>query len=200
VTLRRWIEQRWQGYELPDDPEQASPGRDIPVSVTLTVELMVPVVRALAHAHAMGLVHRDLKPENVMLADDGVIKVLDFGLAKLLDPLASPLSSMTSHEDWAAREFETGEGTFLGTLPYMAPEQFGVDDIDERSDLWAVGILLWELCTGRHPLGQLTPARLEGIKNLAEPMPRLAGERPDLGPLAEIVDRCLRKRKAERMA
>ena len=96
-----------------------------------------------------------------MLVDDGSIKVLDFGIAKLLDQVFESQctsqglvagASASTHDASAAPALASREGAVIGTMPYMSPEQWGADDIDARSDLWAVGIMLWELCTGRHPL------------------------------------------------
>ena len=111
---------------------------------------MLPVVRALVCAHQLGIVHRDLKPENIFLTGAGRVVVLDFGIAKRLE--ASELSALPS----SARPPETSaeltqEGALLGTLPYMSPEQLRTEEIDARSDLWAVGIILFELVTGAHP-------------------------------------------------
>ena len=188
-TLRTWIDESWQAG-----------GR---VSAAQAVELMVPVVDALAHAHGLGLVHRDLKPDNVMLTDAGAIKVLDFGIARIRDmtrdgsllvPLRDPSGdgSPRSHA-------HTQAGALMGTLPYMAPEQLRGEEVDVRADIWAVGIMLWELCTGRHPLAPLSAVRLEDMAQSPAPMPSIAEQRADLGPLAEVVDHCLEKERSARM-
>ena len=211
-TLRAWMRERWQpdmsdaGTTDPtglNAPGTAPGGQRAPVSPTLAVELMVPVVRALVHAHERGLVHRDLKPGNIMLADDGAIKVLDFGIAKLLEQAVEE-SAVHSYDRispmWSERDFETADGALIGTMPYMSPEQWGAGDIDERTDIWAVGIILFELCTGRHPLAPLTRAGLQAVGDLQRPMPSLDADRPRLGPLADIVEGCLCKRATERIA
>jgi hypothetical protein len=141
------------------------------------VELMVPVVRALACAHERGIVHRDLKPENVFVTTGGGVKVLDFGLAGTRDGMA-------------------------GTLAYMAVEQFHAGGADERSDLWAVGVMLYELLAGHHPVNPLTQAAL--LRHgyfLDEPLQRIAEALPDLPHrLTQLVDRCLEKRRERRVA
>jgi hypothetical protein len=157
-------------------------GRVLPTE--RTIELIVQVVRALVRAHEMAIVHCDLKPENIYLTSDGVVKVLDFGIATLFD---------------SAR---TAAHQVSGTPAYMAPEQWGADDIDHRADLWAVGIILWEMLTARHPLEPISIERCMGAAaRLDEPVPRIAVHRPDLpAGLDAIIDRCLAKRKAQRFA
>ena len=160
----------------------------------LAAALMVPVVRALAYAHAMGIVHRDLKPANIMLTDAGTIKVLDFGIAKLL---GSSDGSSAGLRIPAIAE----PGAIMGTLPYMSPEQLEGEAVDHRTDLWAVGIMLYEMVTGTHPLihesAQLQRALLD-LASLELPMPGVGERREGLGPLAGIIDRCLLKDRAHR--
>ncbi len=142
------------------------------------VELMVPVVRALAAAHAANIVHRDLKPDNILVTQAGTVKVLDFGIASV------------------------GEGaaqSFAGTLPYMSPEQLGTEPVDTRSDLWAIGIILYELLAGKHPLEPLSQGVLFAAAASSDPMPSLADDAPGLPDrLVAIVARCLEKKKAAR--
>jgi eukaryotic-like serine/threonine-protein kinase len=144
------------------------------------VELIAPVVRALVHAHELGVVHRDLKPENVFVTSAGTIKVLDFGLA-------APPSAHATNE-------------LTGTLPYMAPEQLWGHEIDGRTDQWAVGIMLFEALAGQHPLAPYTARSLmKSAALLDEPMPRLGAVVPDAPrALAELVERCLAKRRNDR--
>ena len=165
------------------------------MSVGSVLELVIPVVRALVCAHAQGIVHRDLKPENVFLCDNGTVKVLDFGIAKALTDVHGDASRPVPRE-----RVITPQGALLGTLQYMSPEQWGVDEIDERTDLWAVGIMLYEMLAGQHPLAPLSHSKLQKqARDLDLPMPSIGTVIPGLGKLADVVDSCLRKRKAERI-
>ena len=180
-TLRAWLDERAPRGEGPP-----------PIEPGLAASLMVPVVRALAYAHDMGIVHRDLKPANIMLTDAGAIKVLDFGIATLV---AGADAAMAFH---AAPDAEPG--AIIGTLPYMSPEQLDGDAVDHRTDLWAVGIMLYQMVTGVHPVirdGNLQRALLD-IAALDVAMPSVAEHRSDLGALAAITDRCLIKDRAHR--
>ncbi|MFL5347643.1 MAG: protein kinase domain-containing protein, partial [Hyalangium sp.] len=179
------------------------------------VEWMVPVVRALGCAHGQGIVHRDLKPENIFVTDAGTLKVLDFGIAKLLQK--PERSSEQTQEGRAPQAEEThgpprvlkpGEtppeltrgGALMGTLSYMSPEQWrGGAEVDHRTDIWAVGIMLFRMLAGKHPLDPLRGAQLAVTGFLDEPMPRLRAVAPEVpAGLADVVDRCLLKNKEQR--
>jgi len=194
-TLREWMAERERlAWAEPAAEPNRAPGLASP---SLAIELILPVVRALACAHELGIVHRDLKPENIFLTETGRVVVLDFGIAKRLE--ASELSAFNP----VARPLEPGarltqEGALLGTLPYMSPEQLRSEDIDARSDLWAVGILLYELVTGEHPLGHCSVLDLVDIGESDEPMPRVRDKRPELGALGAVIDRCLHKPRDQR--
>jgi serine/threonine protein kinase len=164
-----------------------------------TIELMVPVVRALVAAHEANLIHRDLKPENIVVTKAGTVKVLDFGVATLFSDPAVKNRAATAGD---AVLHDTRAGAIVGTLPYMSPEQLGTDTVDHRSDLWAVGIILYELLAAKHPLDPLTEGRLFGAAAAVdEPMPSIADDVPGLPDrLVEIVARCLAKKKAARYA
>ena len=174
-----------------------------PLSAPRAVELVVPVVRALAFAHSQGIVHRNLKAANVFLCDSGAVKVLDFGVARLFQNdehapalVARPRPRLA--EPGSVDEL-TQRAALAGTLAVLAPEQWvGGPGIDHRADLWAVGVMLFHLLTGKHPLDG---HRLETVAELDTPMPKLA-QHPEGVPveLAALVDACLMKRKEHRWA
>nr|BDT35574.1 serine/threonine protein kinase [Myxococcus sp. MH1] len=175
------------------------------------VELMSPVLRALSCAHAHKIVHRDLKPENIIVTDAGTIKVLDFGIAKVLqgdehgaetDPrvLLEGLRLLPPPGRMDQSVHLTRQGALLGTLAYMSPEQWGNGvGVDHRTDIWAVGIMLFRMLSGRHPLEPLRGPQLMVTAMMDEPMPQLRAVLPDIpGELASVVDRCLLKPKEQR--
>lgn len=183
---------------------------DKPLPPARAVELIVPVVRALAAAHSQGVVHRDLKPDNILVTEAGITKVLDFGIAKVLQDEEHAPPSMEIHrprppkeglDDDATTAELTQKGAMMGTLSYMAPEQWGIGvPIDHRADIWAVGIMLFKMLSGKHPLDPLRGHQLMVTGMLDTPMPKLAPKAPDHVPpdLAAVVDRCLLKRKEQR--
>ena len=105
------------------------------------LSIVSQAAEALAAAHRAGVVHRDVKPENIMVRADGYVKVLDFGLAKLLE----------AHADGIGATAETQDGAVMGTLAYMSPEQAAAEPLDARTDVWSLGVVLYELATGRKP-------------------------------------------------
>jgi WD40 repeat protein/serine/threonine protein kinase len=150
------------------------------VSPERAAELMLPVARALEAAHEAGIVHRDIKPGNIMLADSGSVKVLDFGVAKDVDDAAPD--------------------DLVGTHTYMAPEQWRTEPVDGRTDLWAVGIILWQMVAGEHPFGAAPTQTLATLVTSTTPMPSVRERLPEIGRLGVVIDRCLIKSKADRLA
>jgi Tol biopolymer transport system component/tRNA A-37 threonylcarbamoyl transferase component Bud32 len=163
------------------------------LKVAEVLKQAVQIADALAAAHAVGIVHRDLKPANVMIADSGLVKVLDFGLAKLTD------DSEVSEDDVTRTERAlTEDGTVVGSAPYMSPEQAEGRKVDARSDIFSFGLVLYEMLSGKRAFrGETRMATLAAILNqepapLGELVPGMPRE------LERIVARCIRKDLARR--
>ena len=162
------------------------------ISSREALDVAVQIARGLAAAHARGIVHRDLKPENVVVAKDGRVKILDFGLAKL-SPLAPAGDELSSA---GTRSLLTEAGAVFGTVGYMSPEQVRGEPVDGRSDIFSFGTLLYELLAGKNPFRAATPAEtMTAI--LRHDVPPLVAE--GVSPaLAAIVARCLEKKPERR--
>jgi serine/threonine-protein kinase len=154
-----------------------------PLPIPLVVSIGAQVARALAAAHTAGVIHRDIKPENVVKTPSGAVKILDFGLARM-ETAAGPQLTQT--------------GIIVGTPAYMAPEQVRGQDVDFRTDLFAVGVLIYELASGVNPfVAKSVSATLARIVD--EDPPVLSSVRPESLPeLDQIVARCLHKNAADR--
>ena len=151
----------------------------------------IPLAEAVGAAHELGIVHRDIKPENVVLSDRGVLKVLDFGLAKLKDEAPQDVTS-------APTTLVTAEGRIVGTVAYMSPEQAEGKAIDARSDVFSLGVTLYQMATGRRPFaGETSLSTLTAI--LRDTPAPVTDSNPGLPPdLGQIISRCLEKSPDDR--
>jgi serine/threonine protein kinase len=164
--------------------------RNEELSLGEVLDCVEQVGSALAVAHAAGIVHRDIKPENIMRRHDGLLKILDFGIAKLLEPAKLPA------HDTRGGATHTEAGLVLGTVNYMSPEQARALPVDERTDIWSVGVVLYELVTRRLPFHGAT--RMDTIVAILDRQPAPLGAIADENArwaslLQPVIDRCLCK-------
>ena len=152
-------------------------------------DIAIPLADALAAAHDKGIVHRDLKPGNVMVTKEGRVKVLDFGLAKL----TAAGQGDSSTDDVTISVPLTGRGMIIGTVPYMSPEQLQGETVDHRTDLFSLGIMLYEMATGQRPFKGKNSATITSsiLRDTPRPVHQLNEEMPQ--PLGKMVSLCLEK-------
>ena len=164
------------------------------MSLGKVLDLAIQIASALSAAHEAHLVHRDIKPENVMVRPDGYVKVLDFGLAKLVEQENKPFIGL---EDGTTRN-QTAKGVILGTVNYMSPEQAKGEELDGQTDIFSLGVVIYELIAGKTPFAGNSMA--ETFANLInaepQPLPPLAVNVPE--ELKRIVAKTLRKKKDDR--
>jgi serine/threonine-protein kinase len=195
-------------YEVGEEGEEAFivmqyvPGQSLdkliakgPASLQLILSAGIQIADGLSAAHALGIFHRDLKPANVMLTDGGLVKILDFGLARRLPPEEADFdpSKASRRKPGAPIATYTARG---GTIAYMAPEQFVTGHSSVQSDLWALGVILYELSSGRHPFARPDGDEFQSIRAIqfADPPP-LDNIPPEL---SSVIFCCLEKTPAER--
>jgi serine/threonine-protein kinase len=201
-------------YEVGESADEAYivmqyvPGRSLdrviaqgPANVPLVLSVGIQIADGLSAAHQIGIYHRDLKPANVMLTDGGLVKILDFGLARRKNPDEAefdPAQPTRRKQGAVARTYSVRGGT----LAYMAPEQFVTGQSSVQSDLFAFGVILYELVSGRHPFVRPDAEELQGVRAIqfADPpaLTTCCPETPD--ELSSVIDRCLKKNPADRYA
>jgi len=171
--------------------DQMVPRDGLPLAQVL--EISGPLTEALAAAHGRGIVHRDLKPGNIMLTKDGRVKVLDFGLAKLLSDASPAELDFTASQAPTATVTLTAAGIVVGTVPYLAPEYLDGNIADHRTDIFSLGVVLYEMVTGLLPFqGRSGPAVMSSIlRDDPRPVSDLKPEAPD--HLVRVIERCLEK-------
>ena len=165
-----------------------------PMQLSEAVDVAIQVASALAAAHQAGIVHRDIKPENIMLRPDGYVKVLDFGIAKL----AEQEVPVTIPRDEALLLVETNLGSILGTVRYMSPEQACGAQVDKSTDIWSLGVVLYEMVTGHAPFTGDTPKEVMSaiLEKEQPPLTRYIAHTP--AELQQIISKTLRKDRKER--
>ncbi len=182
--------------ELVDGETLADRLRRGPVPLSDQLQIAQQIAEALDAAHDRGIVHRDLKPSNVMLRPDGVVKVVDFGLATPVD--ATRPDSGVSQAPTMTSPPGTGAGVVLGTAPYMSPEQARGKLVDRRTDVWALGCILYELATGQRAFdGATTTDTMAAILTREPDWSRLPATAPQA--LTSLIGRCLRKEPRQRV-
>ena len=166
-----------------------------PLKLDETLEIAEQIASALSAAHRAGIVHRDIKPHNIMVRPDGVVKVLDFGLAKLVEPKNR---SVVGLEELTLKQNQTATGVIMGTVSYMSPEQASGQQVDVRTDIFSLGIVLYEMLTGQQPFTGPTANHTIVAILEKEPPPVSQLSKSDQPAIDEIIKTCLAKKPDER--
>src|SRR5499427_5000676 len=184
--------------ELVEGPTLADRIAKGPIPLEEALPIAKQIAEALEAAHEQGIVHRDLKPANIKVMPDGKVKVLDFGLAKALEPASAVSPMLTNSPTITTPAQMTGIGTVLGTAAYMAPEQAKGRPADRRSDVWAFGCVLYEMLTGQ---------RAFDGEDVADTLAAVLRSEPDWAALEQqvgaritrVVRRCVMRDRSERL-
>src|SRR6202046_905996 len=173
-----------------------------PASVQLGLSVGIQIADGLSAAHRLGIFHRDLKPANVMLTDGGVVKILDFGLARRLSAAEVEFDPPKPRQDATKRPLRTTYTARGGTIAYMAPEQFVTGQTSVQSDIFAVGVTLYELLSGRHPFVRPESEEFQSVRAIqfAEPVPLTECCPQVPSELASVIATCLQKTPSGRYA
>jgi len=184
--------------ELVEGPTMADRIAKGPIPLDEALPIAKQIAEALEAAHEHGIIHRDLKPANIKLRDDGTVKVLDFGLAKALEPASHVRPDLSNRPTITTPAMMTGVGTILGTAAYMSPEQARGKATDRRADIWAFGCVLFEMLTGTRPFdGEDTTATLARIIEREPEWRALPTATPAV--VRSLIARCLKKDPALRL-
>ena len=160
------------------------------IDVITALKISVQVAEGLHAAHRAEISHRDIKPENIIITDDGIVKILDFGLAKMFDSADS--KKELDFDD----AFETSSGLIIGTVNYMSPEQVRGQPLDGRTDLWSLGVTFYEMLTGERPFTGETPSDVQASILLSDPQyPNQLEKKP---AIKQILSKLLCKKVADR--
>src|SRR5215469_8803131 len=196
-------------YEVGEEEEEAFivmqyvPGQSLdkiiakgPASMQLALSVGIQIADGLSAAHSLGIFHRDLKPANAILTDGGLVKILDFGLARRLNPEEAEFdpSKSSRRKTGPIAATYTARG---GTIAYMAPEQFVTGQSSVQSDLWALGVILYELASGRHPFARPDAEEYQSIRAIQYLDPQPLDVSAELN---SVVLKLLQKNPAERYA
>jgi eukaryotic-like serine/threonine-protein kinase len=184
--------------ELVDGPTLADRIAKGPVPLEEALPIAQQIAEALETAHARGIIHRDLKPGNVKLAAGGTVKVLDFGLAKVLDPVGARELDRSPMDSPTLASPATQSGVILGTAAYMSPEQARGQAVDKRADIWALGVVIYEMLTGRRPFeGETISDTIAAVLREDIDWRQLPAETPD--ELRRLLRRCLERNLKNRL-
>jgi serine/threonine-protein kinase len=185
--------------ELVEGPTLADRIARGPLPIDETLSIAKQIAEALEAAHEQGIIHRDLKPANIKVREDGTVKVLDFGLAKAMEPASAISPLLTNSPTITTPAMVTGIGTLLGTAAYMSPEQAKGRPADKRSDVWAFGCALYEMLTGKRAFeGEDVSDTLAAVLRGEPDWTALPGLTPS--SIALVARECLQKNRTERIA